>query len=115
MRFLILMSLLICSMAWTGEASPVASTAGGSAPAAPKITKEQAVEIAKTQLAREPFARDIDSNHVTITFRDKDKDYWVDFDWKGEGEIREELRDRGYHVIVDSANGTIKESGAYKR
>ncbi len=87
----------------------------------PKITKDQAVSIARKHLQNEPVAKEIDLNRITTHYgtygpKDTARTSWViDFARLGTGEITPGLWERGYQVAVDPDTGAIIEAAGYKR
>ncbi len=87
----------------------------------PKISKDQAVSIARTRLQDEPFAKDIDANRITTHYgtygpEETARTCWViDFARRGTGEITPGQWEAGYQVVVDPDTGAIIEATGYKR
>lgn len=87
----------------------------------PRITKDQAVSIARKHLQNELFAKEIDANRITIHYgtygpKETARTCWViDFARRGTGEIAPGLWENGYEVVVHPDTGAIIEATEYER
>jgi len=96
----------------------------GSPPSELKITRDQAVSIARKHLAAESFASTYDTARMTVRYCPNYGEpkapfacWMVDFAKVGTGEIiaGSGQWEMGYRVLVDPDTGKVKEATGYKR
>ena len=86
-----------------------------------KITKDDAIKIARRKLQEEPFAKDIDVNRTKVYYGKsghvgEEITRWaIDFARKCTEEIEPGRWSRGYIVVLDPNTGSIIEAVGYKR
>jgi len=87
----------------------------------PKITRAEAIEIARKRLQQEACANDIDPERMTVRYgnfgpKNREKRCWViDFCRRGSEAITEKQWAAGYQVAVDASSGEIVEASEYER
>jgi len=96
----------------------------GSPQSGPKITSDQAVNIAKKRLEAESFANSIDAARMTVKYsphygpsKAPFACWVVDFAKVGSGEVAagSGLWAEGYQVFIDPDTGKVKEAALYER
>ena len=87
----------------------------------PKMTREEAIAIARKRLQQEAFAKDIDQERMSVRYgefgpRGNERCCWlIDFCRLGSAATTDQLWARGYWVAVDARTGEIVEASAYER